>query len=325
MANVLASQAYAFADGTSGKSLDLGSAPSVGQWDILCINSNTVMDSVTSSGGASWSALETAVANQGAYVYGRKATGGELTTVVVDTNGNEPTSVIWLRVGGLDAVDASPTSNTQSPSSVAGSTPSHNTGALSATGEFVVAFGALHSIGAANQSAPVWSSGYTGLLTSVQGSGITGVRGYVATKDGAGTAAETPSVSWSGDGAFNRYMLTAVFSAATGATGELAGTGPVGTAALAGGQETAAALAGTGPIGTALLAGTVVTGGVVARPRTGWNGLAAIYRNADAELRRDAAGPPTNCPNDGTALVFVRGEHWCPFDGWIWGGEPVTW
>ena len=41
---------FLFTDGGAGHLCDLGSAPAVGEVDILCINSDTVVDSVTSSG-----------------------------------------------------------------------------------------------------------------------------------------------------------------------------------------------------------------------------------------------------------------------------------
>ena len=65
----------------------------------------------------------------------------------------------------------------------------------------------------ANQSAPSWSAGYTGLLAAIQGSGGTGVTGFVGYRlDGSGT--ESPTVTWSGDPASNRDMLTLTFTAA---------------------------------------------------------------------------------------------------------------
>lgn len=198
---------FLFADGNAGHSCNLGSAPAVGEWDVLCINSDTTVASVASSGGASWSLAETAVTNQGSYIYIRQATGGEPATVVVTTTGNFNTHVGWSRWSDLLALDTS--TSTQANGSAGSATPAHSTGTLTTAGQLVIAFGALHSIGTANQSAPVWSTGFTALTSSAgQGTGAQGVRGYVGYKLGAGTAAETPQVSWSGDNANDRYMLT---------------------------------------------------------------------------------------------------------------------
>lgn len=58
----------------------------------------------------------------------------------------------------------------------------------------------------------------------------------------------------------------------------------------------------------------------------GWEQLSAMARAAGERRARDEAGPPTNCPNDGTALEITNeGKYRCPFDGWTWHNEPVTW
>jgi hypothetical protein len=57
-----------------------------------------------------------------------------------------------------------------------------------------------------------------------------------------------------------------------------------------------------------------------------WEQYRSIRESAaqDAAVLRDQE--PTNCPNDGTNLdTGPDGELHCPFDGWIWQGEPVTW
>lgn len=202
---------FLFADGNTGHLCTLGSAPGAGDLDVLCINSDTVVTAVSSTGGASWSLAETAVTNQGSYIYTRLATGGEPATVTVTTTGNFNTHVGWSRWENTVAVDTS--TSTQTNGVGASSTPAHSTGTMAATGELVVAFGALHGIGVADQSAPVWSTGFTAVTSSAaQGSAGAGVVGYVASKLGAGTAAETPQVSWSGDTVLDRYMLTVTFT-----------------------------------------------------------------------------------------------------------------
>ncbi len=57
-----------------------------------------------------------------------------------------------------------------------------------------------------------------------------------------------------------------------------------------------------------------------------WEQLGAIVRTDAEERQRRAAGPPVDCPNDGTALDQREdGKLVCPFDGWVWEGEAVTW
>lgn len=199
---------FAFADGSTGHSCDLGSAPSAGEWDALCIGSNTVVTSVPG-----FTQAEPAVGNQGAYIYVREAGAGEAQTATITTSGNHDTDVTHLRLPAtVVAVDTS--TSTQANGAAGNSTPTHSTGPLAETGEYVIAFGALHSIGSANQNTPVWSAGYTSVfdVPPISGSGATGVVGFVAYKEGAGTAAETPQVSWSGDGCQNRYMLAVTFT-----------------------------------------------------------------------------------------------------------------
>lgn len=259
------SDVFVFADGNGGHVCDLGSAPNVGETDVLCVNSNTVV-----SMPSGFTAAESAVANQGAYIFTRKAAGGEGSTVTITTSGNHNTFVGWTRWSALDAVDTS--TSTQANTSIGVATPAHNTGALATTGQLVVAFGALHSIGGtANQTSPVWSTGYTGLLNAAQGTGATGVRGLVGYKENAGTAAETPQVSWSGDGCFNRYMLAVSFTvvAAPPVAGTLAATLPALTASVAGIESIPGVLAATLPALRAALAGGPPGGAVVTRPNLG--------------------------------------------------------
>ena len=201
---------FLFADGNGGHLCDMGSAPSVGETDVLCINSDTVVTAVTSSAGAAWSLAESSVASQGSYIYYRKATGGEPATVTITTTGNFNAHAAWSRWPNVNALDTSTNTQASSANSI---TPVHSTGTLAATGELVIAFGALHAIGIADQNTPVWSTGFTELTSSAaQGSGGSGVRGYVGYKENAGTAAEAPRVQWSGANVTDRYMLTVSFT-----------------------------------------------------------------------------------------------------------------
>jgi hypothetical protein len=248
MATLITQGKFTFDDGAAGHLCDMGSAPAAGQTDILCINSDTVVTSVS----ASFLQAEAAVTNQGAYIYDRKAVGGEGQTFVVTTGaGTHNTQVTWQRWSGLDARDTA--TSTQANASVGVVTPPHSTGVLADTDEVVVAFGALHSIGSANQNTPDWTLG-SGVFTplplvpAIQGSGATGVAAFVAYKTGAGTAAETPQVGWSGDGAQNRYMLTVSY---TTVEEDIASEG-VGGVAVAGTGESAAETASAGVGGVAV-------------------------------------------------------------------------
>lgn len=203
---------FLFADGNAGHACDMGSAPAVGETDVLCINSDTTVTAVASTAGAAWSLAETAVTNQGSYIYYRKATGGEPATVTVTTNGNFNTHVGWSRWSNVNALDTS--TSTQTNGSAGAITPVHSTGVMAESTELVVAFGALHSIGVADQNTPVWSTGFTGLTAGLQNAGGAGggVIGYVGYKENAGTAAEAPRVQWSGANVNDRYMLTVSFT-----------------------------------------------------------------------------------------------------------------
>lgn len=275
---------FEFADGNAGHVCDFGSAPAVDQFDCLAVNSNTTVS--TPSG---FTLAETKVTNQGSYWFVRKAVGGEGSTVTITTSGNHPTSVHWIRLAACVAVDTS--TSTEVNSSIGGASPAHSTGTLAEDDELVLAFAALHSIGAANQTDPVWSAGYTAILSSLQGSSTTGVIGYTAYKTGAGTAAETPSVSWSGAGAFNRYMLVLSFTTLDALTS-------TGAATLA-----------------ALTAAGAMTVTEQSQDTSGsWETLLSISRE-NAEYRREELKPPVACPLCGEPLESARGVLHCPFDG----------
>ena len=202
---LLDSGTFGFANGGAGAAITLDGAPAVGQLDVLLINSDATVTSVVDpSGGAAWVQDEAAVLNQGAYIYSRRATGGEGTTVTITTAVNANAAVSWLRFRALTTVDTS--TNTQANGSAGNATPAHSTGPMAAN-VTVVALGALHSIGTANQTAPQWSDNFVGITDVVQGSGAQGVRNYAAVKIGTGPAAATPQVSWTGDACTDRYML----------------------------------------------------------------------------------------------------------------------
>lgn len=347
---LLDSDTFSFADGNGGHSCDLGSAPNVGEWDVLCVNSNTTVS--TPSG---FTALESAVTNQGAYIFGREAVGGEASTVTITTSGNHNTAVNWSRWSGLAAVDTS--TSTQANASAGTETPTHTTGTLAETGELVIAFAALHAIGLANQ-VETWSSGYTQITEAVQSTGAQAVRGHVATKSNAGTAAEAPQMTWTGDACSNRYMLAVTFTTEeTAVNGTGNGVLPTLTGSGTGTETITGTGTGTLPTATGSGAGTeTFTGtgagvlpalegsgaGVQSQPVSGtgtgtlpaltgsgsgtapvpgdvgnWYSLSSIIDAARADAEAAARTPPAACPFDGEPLrVGPHGKLFCPADGW---------
>lgn len=247
---LIAGDEFGFANGGAGAVLTLPSAPAVGDLDVLCINSDTVITSVASAGGAAWvlPANGSAVANQGSYVRYRIATGSEGDQVTVTTSGDHNCGVTFRRYANVLAFDTAGTPS-QANASVGGSTPAHTTPTLASSGDgLVLAFAALHSIGTGNQNTPVWSGGFSDTGDGhVQGTGGTAVKAFVGHHLTAGTAAVSPGVSWSGDGAFDRYMIALAFTT-DDAPEEHSGTGALGLdLAVAGdGRKVAAGAAGLG-------------------------------------------------------------------------------
>lgn len=183
-----------------------GGAAGATDWDVIGVNSDALVN--TPSG---WTLLRPEVASQGAYLFGRKGAGG--TSVTLSTpSGAGPfnANLAWTRLSGANLVDV--TTGAQAAGN-ANTTPVVNTGVLAQTNEAVVVYAAIHNFVTA-PTAPVWSSGYTGLENSSQGTGGSGCAGLLGYKLGAGTAAETPSVTWS-NSAGDRYILVATFTQAT--------------------------------------------------------------------------------------------------------------
>ena len=198
-ANLVTSGVFDFADGNAGHVINLGSAPTVGQLDVLCVNSET-----TVSTPAGCLAAPTNVGGQGAYMFRRIAAGGEGSTVTITTAGNFDTVAQWSRWGNVNAADDAPKAVASSPGT---STPAVTSSVLAETNELVVAFGALHNFAGGTPTAPSWSAGYTPLQSDFRN----GVGGFVAYKLNAGTAAESPSVSWTNT-AEDRYIFGLTFT-----------------------------------------------------------------------------------------------------------------
>lgn len=275
-ATLINSGTYAFNDGNGGHSIDLGSAPNVDEVDILCVNSNTVVTTPTG-----FTAAPTRVNSQGSYIYRRKAVGGEGQTVTITTSGNHETAVGWSRWSGIDAADDTASSGVDGSGGT--STPAHSTGTLTASTELIIAFGALHSLGAL-PSSPVWAGGYTALTAVTQGSGSTGVTNYVAYKQPVGTAAESPSVSWTGS-VSDRYMLTITFTTAAAGTNAPAES--------------------TSVTGAANNAAITVSPAAEAATATGTANDATVTITANAETAGTAGTALDPTPNVGPAAEFA--------------------
>jgi hypothetical protein len=225
------SQAVTFADGSTGHSYTFpAGAPATGAVDVLCVNSDVTVSTPTSSGGASWTLGPTFVGNQGAYLWYRVATGGEPSTVTITTSANQPTFLGYSRwTAGTITADVNAVGHNDNGGLA--TTPTTTTGTLAATGELSVAFGALHDLHAGLPSSPVWSTGYTALVSANSGAATAhDVCGFTGYNNNAGTAAESPNVTWT-QAVTDEYMLVQTFKSVAGGTNAPAGNAP-GTGAV---------------------------------------------------------------------------------------------
>jgi hypothetical protein len=208
---LVGSNAVTFADGNTGHVYTIPSgAPSAGQLDVLCVNSNTTVSTPASAGGASWTLGPSSIHSQGAYIWYRIATGGEPGTITVTTAGNFATDLSWSR-WSAGTITADVNASAFQDASSGTTTPPVTTPGLAQAGELSVAFGALHSMAGGNVSAPVWSAGYTA-MTGPDQSGTTAndVAAWTGYNASAGPAAESPNVSWS-TSCTDRYILVQTF------------------------------------------------------------------------------------------------------------------
>jgi hypothetical protein len=219
VAELLDSHAEGFADGGTGHVYTFGGTetpaggPNANEWDLLFINSNTVVS--TPSG---FDSLTSAVASQGVYWFGRKAAGGEGGTVTITTTGNHNTQVSWERWGGLDEFVTGAV--TQANNSNGTALPDASTGTLPQSGLVMIVGAALHNFDGALATSPVWSDGFTGDQTGTQGSAGTSsaVVGFTGYKANVGTASEPADVVTWTNNARNRYATWVTFSQAAGGT-----------------------------------------------------------------------------------------------------------
>lgn len=182
-------------------------APGATDWDLLYINSDAIINTP-----AGWTSERTEVSAQGSYIFSRFGGAGSSVTVSsVQTPGPFNATLTWSRWSGANLRDVA--TGVQA-NGVAIFSPPISTGVLAQTGELVAVFVALHGTQAGDQNTPVWSSGFTQMELASQGSGSSGCTAISGYKLNAGTAAESPSVSWSGDAANDRYVLIVTFTAA---------------------------------------------------------------------------------------------------------------
>lgn len=202
-----------FADGNAGHTITLV-APQAGDIDVFFVNSDTV---VSTPSGFTLPTNASQINNQGAYGFYRIATGSEGANVTLTTSGDFNAVAGWSRWRGGLAFDVA--AGAQINSTVGGTTPAIDTGTLAGANELVVAAALLHRLASPGPTTPVWSSGYTGLTEVTQGTGTSGCTQFVGYRTDAGTAAETPSVTWT-DGAFDRYAIALAFTMDPGGPAE---------------------------------------------------------------------------------------------------------
>jgi hypothetical protein len=252
-------------------------------YDVLCINSDNTV-SVPEFG----SPAVTRVGSQGSYIFTRQ---GGTSTATINLGGgvNTNTSVLWLRVTNTAGLD---TSTTAGIDSVSGSTtPALTSSTLAATTDLALAFAAAHSFGSTMPAGLTWSTGYTQQTEGGIGTTSTSVYGSVAVKTPAGTAAETPSASWSnGSAPSDRYLLFAAFLGAPvgGETGTVSATMPALQSAMA---------------GTATATGSATT--TLPALQTSVGGSAGIAGNLAASLPALAASVTGTASASGTAAATL--------------------
>jgi hypothetical protein len=195
------SDAVGFTDVNAGHTYTIPTgAPGASDLDILCVNSNTVIN--TPSG---FTKRVDATNNQGAYIFTRL--GGSGTTISISGSGDNNTTLIWSRWTGSNAYS---TGNfTRADNSNNTVLPATTTGTLAETGMLVIAYAALHNFDGTLATSPSWSNSFTAMESASQGAAgsSAAVVGFAGYKTNAGTASETiDSVSWTNN-ARNRYAL----------------------------------------------------------------------------------------------------------------------
>lgn len=207
-ATLVAENTFALAGSASGVVIDLGSAPTAGQWDTLLIVSNGIIQVQVDF------ATEVLLNNAASTFAWREATGapGEQNVTITTPQGAVNLLVRHQRWDGVTALDVVDSAMLETPGTTS---PTLNTGPLADTGELSII--ALGMIGfSVAPSSPVFSGSYVnahpGDETTFGGTGSDAVGGWVGYFNNAGTAAETPSVSWTTN-VTNRYGFVIAFTA----------------------------------------------------------------------------------------------------------------
>lgn len=211
--NLVAHDLAGYADGTSGHVYTFpAGAPSAGNLDVLCV---TVWGgSASTPSGWQAGASHSDLGNINMYFFYRLAAGGEGATVTVTTSGSNVGQIgssRWTGVSGTaDANGFAVAAN--KPTGPATAT----TGALAQAGELSIAFAAMIN-GSASPAPVSWSAGYTGMdAAGFDGNSIAMITGYNPV---AGTAAESPSVSWTNAYDVYQAILVQTFKAAAAPSG----------------------------------------------------------------------------------------------------------
>lgn len=204
--SIVDSDVFTFSNGNGGAAVSFGSSPTLDDFDVLFINSVTVV--ATPVG---FSVSQSNVGNQGCYAFTRKASGGESTGVTITTTGNHNTEVIWARVRGADAIDEAVKAAVDS--ALTNTTPTVTTGTMDETGELALAFMALLNLPSGVPAGLSWSNGFTTVETVNIGTDTTALYGAMASKANVGTTATSTQASWT-NSAWNRYAFILTFTAA---------------------------------------------------------------------------------------------------------------
>jgi len=311
---LLSHTGVAFADGNAGHAFTRpGGAPSSGDLEVLCVNSDTTVSTPTG-----FSVATSAVANQGSYLFYRICNGSEGTTITVTTSGNFNTTLSYSQWTGASAFD---TATNATASGSGESTPAVSSGTLAASSSLLIAFAALHNY-SATPTSPVWSSGYTALDAANTGSSNSGTAQFTAYRTNAGTTAESPSVAWT-QPANDRYILMAAFTP-TGAASysrsiaETITFSDTVTRSVALVRSVADSVTFSVDLAHTLTAAAEAPPAEAAPVQAGsWWQLVDIIREESAEAAFQRSRRPVACPNDGEPLsTGPRGELFCAFDGW---------
>lgn len=242
-------QAFNFT--TSGTTVTYtgGGTANATTFDVVLVNSDNV---VTTPAG--WSLVASAVTNQGSYIFAKS---GGTTSASFALGGGvaSNTGVLWVRITNATAVDQ--TATAQANASAGSSTPAATTATLAAATELVLSLAALHSFNTGTPTAGAWSTGYTELITtsSLSGANTTYTYSSAGVKVPAGTAAESPSYSWTNP-TFERYTLVATFTGFDAGSGGTAPTGIAATVALGSPSASNPESATPGGIATAVALGS---------------------------------------------------------------------